>query len=233
MGESVTFIYQHLGMGDHIICNGLIRELINQTTPYIMFVQPQHRESVVQMYRDLNNMNYVSDDHRLFPFYLSRAGIRMDGNDPRLLMIGWKDWIVDNSMSFEWNFYRSKGVPFEKKWSAFKTNRNTKAESEIWNKANVKSDYVFVHDDERFPIDSNKLPQNVRIIKPNLGDPSIFNYSHIIENAQSVHCIESSFAFMIDAMNLNKNFVIHRYARKHKQPSFDLPMYKSVSQILT
>jgi len=51
-----------MGLGDHIICNGLIRTLISPFEEYIMFVKSHNLETVKFMYRDLQNLSYIVGD---------------------------------------------------------------------------------------------------------------------------------------------------------------------------
>jgi hypothetical protein len=55
----MKYIYHHLGLGDHIICNGLVRSLINPNEEYKMFVKSHNLDSVSFMYRDLNNLSLL------------------------------------------------------------------------------------------------------------------------------------------------------------------------------
>lgn len=70
----MKYIYHHLGLGDHIICNGLVRSLKNSFNEEIsVFVKPQYYENISKMYRDDPNiiplpigndyqvMNYISE----------------------------------------------------------------------------------------------------------------------------------------------------------------------------
>src|SRR4051812_16786092 len=45
-------VYHHLGLGDHIICNGLVRELCKSYDGVYCFVKNCNLNSVVFMYRD-------------------------------------------------------------------------------------------------------------------------------------------------------------------------------------
>ena len=95
---------------------------------------------------------------------------------------------------------------------------------------NINEPYIFIHEDARFKLDRSKLPSDIRIISPeDTLTPCICDYAKLIENAKEVHCIESSFTFMIDLMGLNK-FVAHRYARRLS--NIEIPEYKHVKDIL-
>jgi hypothetical protein len=53
------WVFNHLGMGDEIICNGLIRELCKTNERVIKFTQPQYVRQVRFMYRDLQNLTII------------------------------------------------------------------------------------------------------------------------------------------------------------------------------
>jgi rRNA processing protein Gar1 len=196
-----------MGLGDHLICNGLVRNIINPAQNYYMFVKPHNAVSVSQMYKDLKNLNFIEcDDAGAINF------INNNLSSDQLFLIGFS-W-EDKSISFERNFYLQHRIPFEKKWTSFYYKRDSHREQELYNTYNINEPYIFVHDDSRFAINEQRLPKGTRVIRPKDGlTKSIFDYSLLIEKAQSVHCIESCFAFMVDMMILNSEFYIHRYAR--------------------
>ena len=47
-------------------------------------------------------------------------------------------------------------------------------------------------------------------------DADILDYRKILENAQEIHCVNSSFADLMDSFDLSKvnNLCIHQYARE-------------------
>ena len=65
----MKYIYHHLGLGFHIICNGLVRSLINFNERYVMFVKEPNLTFVKFMYRDLNNLEF---EKRWSNFYVIR-----------------------------------------------------------------------------------------------------------------------------------------------------------------
>ena len=55
------FIHQHLGLGDMIICNGLIRHLLSLTSKndrIFLFCKNIHYQSIKFMYRDEKKINF-------------------------------------------------------------------------------------------------------------------------------------------------------------------------------
>ena len=227
--ENTWLIYQHMGLGDHLICNGLVRNIVRPDRQYIMFVKPHNTGAVSYMYRDLSNLKFFECDDAGAVDFINKFGFR-----DRLHLIGF-NW-TDTRRSFEENFYMQHGVPFENKWESFQVNRDDQLETNVYDHYGITGDYVFVHDDNRFKINEDRLPTGIQIVRPKLGlVDTIFGYAKLIEHAKQVHCIESSFAFMVDLMKLNTEFYIHRYSRPLEgYDAVDLfGKYRNAKEILT
>jgi len=223
----MKYICQHLGLGDHLITNGLIRTLIVESDKYTMFVKPEYVQSVKFMFRDLPNIEFLEGSADSAIDFLRLNNI----NNNDVIYAGFH-WVDRYGSTFEENFYLQNNVPFENKWSKFYVDRDTKREDDIFEKYNIKEPYIFLHQDESrgLTIDKNKIP-NIKIVEPNqLQTNNIFDYSKLIQNAESVHCIESSFLHMIDLMNLNENVFLHTYSRVHPEQFF-MPKYKNIKII--
>ena len=218
-------IWQHLGLGDHILCNGLIRTIINPTQDYEMFVKRAYEKSVSYMFRDLKNISYVGTDTIEEALQnRSRAG------DPPLIQIGYG--MLPN-VPFDQFFYIQHKVPYEYRWSKFYVERDSVREREFFDKFNVKPrEYVFIFDDDRYKIDLDKVENNhLPIVKCDYGvTENIFDYLLLAQEALSCHMIESSLLFAVEQMNLNNEIFVHRYARY--QDHYSTPIYKNVKCIL-
>ena len=57
---NIKYIYHNLGLGDHIILNALVREIIQQNSKnfLILFVKKNNISSVKFMFKDINNINF-------------------------------------------------------------------------------------------------------------------------------------------------------------------------------
>ena len=66
----MKYLYHHLGLGDHIICNGLVRSLVTTEDYYRLIVKEHNLGSVQFMYRDLKNLECVPVKNDLEANYL-------------------------------------------------------------------------------------------------------------------------------------------------------------------
>jgi hypothetical protein len=224
----MKYIYHHLGLGDHIVCNGLVRSLITDDESFSIFVKEHNYPTVKFMYRDIPNLNCIVGNDFLVEDLLRKGEI----SQYDIIKSGFGGH--PEAKSFDECFYLHLNVPFEKRWDSFKVSRDINSEIEIFKKFNIsEKNYIFIHDDGRFPINIKKInnPHNLPIIKCSHGlTENIFDFCYTIENAFSFHSIESSLQFMVDSLNLSDDNNVHRYARP--LPPWEIPKYRTVKNII-
>lgn len=198
----MKYIYHHLGLGDHIICNGLVRSLINPNEEYYMFVKEHNLESVKFMYRDILNLKFIiaNDDY---------ANQILEDKKEKII-IGFKN-INKNWDEF---FYNQYDINFENRWDKFYVLRNNEREEKLYKKLNPNDEkYILIHNKGSDNIDriNYKLINNnfKKIFIENFTD-NIFDYLTLIEKSEEIHCIESSFHLLIDSFDkINNNIFFH------------------------
>ena len=242
----MRYVYHHLGLGDSILCNGLVRHFAEKLGKVSIFSKRHNYDSLKFMYRDEPNITVIpvdGSDSKVME-YLSTA-VPPFKYKPILntIKVGfehlWSNASNPNaqhyspSPGFDVRFYEIVGLNFKYRWDKFKIIRDSGREQKLFDHFGLKNkDYIFVHDDNRFRVDLNRIDiKNVEIIKPIDGLTSnIFDYCSIIENAKEVHTIESSFQFMIDSICLNRENYVHRYPRY--LTAGEVPIYQSVKKII-
>lgn len=205
----MKYIYHHLGLGDHIICNGLVRKLIKHDEEYTMFVKPHNRKTVQFMYRDLQNLSFIEfDDWQVIDFFSKN---NIPDNDK--IIAGF--YSHPGSKNFEESFYLQHNLPISVKWDDFYVKRDSDKEKEIFEKFNVKeNEYVFIHDDSSrsYIIDENLIVnKHLKIVRPIQGlTDNVFDYCYLMEHSLESHFIDSSFRLIFDSLKLrNTNIFYH------------------------
>ena len=233
-----------MGLGDHLICNGLVRSIIQPNEQYSMFILPRNVQSIRFMYRDLKNLSFTilpQDINYDFPTHNNFINQILKYNnvtpsDVILIGVGLNGSWLPGCKTFETSFYKQHNLSIEKKWELFKCDRDFESEKNLIKKLNLEDKkYQFVHDDNRYKIDVSKINPILPVIKPTPGVTSnVFDYCKLIENAEEVHVIESSFVLMIDLLKLNRKTILHRYSRLHEQDKllFGVPDYRNISSII-
>ena len=218
--KNVIVIHHNLGLGDHIICNGLVRSLLNEGKHFsdiIVFAKEVNAKNVTYMFADDPRIHIITipinTDEWAFVNHF------MCVNKHITAFIRSQNIIIDNLISmglvsnFDEGFYSCCGIPFEYRWKKFKTNRNIDEEMRVSLKLNPNNEkYMFVHDEPSLGYNITKIenPNNLKIIKNDTTE-SIFNMVGIMENASEIHCMESSIRCLIDHLpNINCPLYLHK-----------------------
>jgi len=227
MRNFFTLVAAHQGMGDHILCNGLYRELKLKCRFLLIPVKNGYRRQVKRMLKDTTGIlilplaeKYYWRWMRIYQLISLAFGIR-------LVSVGsfGKDFFRVGER-FDANFYYQARIPLELRWSESPAS-NAVMENLLFDQLNCgDSSYIFLHEDRHrgFVIDRNLIKSPYGVIEPNpqiANRFSIFDYKKVVENAAEIHVIESSFAAFVESLEVPKvpKFA-HRYARGHAMADF-------------
>lgn len=210
------YIYGHLGLGDCVAINGIVRTYTEKYDKVYVFSKPNNAKNLLYMYRDNPKI-------RIFPMEEPqiRQFMQISPNN-KYLIVGHeklhKKLVEDPEGRFDKLFYEMAKVPFEDKWNKFYFHRDLETEKDVYfNKLGLKEgeEYIFVHDDKERPI-THGFP-GIKIVKPDRKDISIFDFLYTIEKASQVHCIDSSFFNLIDCIQLRNDDALyfHKYVKIH------------------
>ena len=182
---------------------------------------------------DYSDTQHMNDAFALMEFFKAR------GYDIKAVGAFSPSTFIRGDKKYDEVFYEQVGVPFEKRWSSFYYERNKDNERILYNKffkgyapwdlegsptkdlPNTNYDgYVFLHDDpdRGRVINRDILPKDIKVITPHkkFWDADILDYRGVLEYATEIHCVNSSFADLMDAFDLSrvKRICLHEYARQ-------------------
>jgi hypothetical protein len=206
-------ILPHLGLGDQLIINGLVRHFVEQDDVTI-FVKHSHERSVAFMYRDLGArvkiIRLEKDDTEMFTYVRTHPdqcgrilalGVHgMSGTDfQRILYDPYTSWLCA--------FYFQVGLNPNTMYRKFGVDRDRSREFPA-----PDEPYVFVHDDEQRGRVINP-DTKLKVVRPNISKFigngafeddgfNIFDYMTIIENAQERHMMNSSYSWLVELFNI-------------------------------
>jgi len=202
----MKYIYHHLGLGDHIICNGLVRYIKKFEDEVYVFCKHHNFKNVEYMYRDDSNIKILSvgEDFDVVEY------INDNKIYNKVIKVGFE--LLNNKYStFDVEFYESLNIPFSVRFDNFYIERDFELEQNIIKELNPNNEkYIFTHN-----IDISKINTNFKIID-NPVNYSIFNLISLIENAEEVHLMESSIKNLVNSYKMEKpKFFYHQYVRNY------------------
>lgn len=202
------YIYHHLGLGDHIICNAIVRNYAKQNDKVYLFVKPHNFNNVEFMYRDLQNIDYLIGDDAFAEKYVR------ENNISNLLKIGFDN--LDRNINFDLSFYKLANIDFEKKWTDFYIDRDMEKEKILFDSLGIKeNNYIFINEDKNrgYVMNKNKYRQDLPIITSDI-QCGLFDLCYTIENAKEIHLMESSIKCLVEHLNIKTdNIFFHHYVR--------------------
>lgn len=235
---SKVLLYHHLGLGDHFMCHGIVREYCKKYEKVAIFSLPHNYVSVSFMFRDLKNLTIIQgDDAFAENFILLNASASGTDKCDQIKKVGFEYLNRRSDVSLEEQFYAIAGVDISKKWDSFFVQRDFAQEQALFEKTAPRGDYAFLHEDveRKFLISRKKIDKDLAIYIPDRAlTENIFDYCTIIEKAKEIHVIDSSFMFLIDLLtyeNPSQKLYIHRYARENAV--WLLPILKKKWGVLT
>jgi len=203
----VKYIYHHLGLGDHIICNGLVRYYRKIHQDVSVFCKPHNFNNVEYMFRDDSNINVLSigEDYDVHQ-YIIKNKIQND-----VITVGFEKLNITQTNTFDESFYVANRIPFEVRFDYFHVDRDMEIELKIIQKLNPSNEkYIFTHN-----VNLEKINTNYKIIE-NPTEYNLFNLISLIENAEEVHLMESSLKCLINSYKFKKPiFYYHEYVRNY------------------
>lgn len=211
----MKYIYHHLGLGDHIINNGMVRHFYKQYGAITLFSYVHNVKNVQYMYRDLENFQVLGVESD------AQADYYISNNNLDCLKIGFSDLSdVMPELPFDKAFYELAGLDFSVRFDEFYFERDLEKEKEVLNALNPTGEsYIFIHDDASrgFSIDMNKIKTEYQVI---MNDKrfNVFDYISLIENAEEIHFMQSSFKELMCSYNLEKPTLYqHNYVRQYDE----------------
>ena len=196
--ENSIVVHHHLGFGDHIICNGMVRYLLKHTNAAKLWLVTKGKNinNIKRMYADENRINFIPVEQDS-DFY----DAPYDWNNIRLVRVGFEK-CKDNE--FDKSFYDSVGVPFCERWDSFYFKRNVSTESSVISELDLPEKFGLVHNTSSIGSYDLNIATDIPLIhvRRTKNESSMFDWMGVVDRATEIHCIDSSFIHMVESMNL-------------------------------
>lgn len=205
------FVQIHLGLGDLIVCCGLIRELAKEN----------EKVTIPSYESNLNSAKYAFSDnpkihvHKVSgDSHASQIASIWERDGKKALRLGMHAGTPFDFSKWDSEFYRQAGIPFEKRWDSFFIPYEVSTQV-----VPPENPYAFIHEDVKrgFIIKQKNLP-SLEWSKPYMTS-TIFDWRWNIERANQIHCVDSSFLCLADSIkDYAEKRVVHKYARNSVPP---------------
>jgi hypothetical protein len=210
----MIYIHHHLGLGDHIVCNAIVREQYNNFGPLTLAVKHHNYPSVKQLYKDIDiKYDLVNSDLDCYSNYFKYPTLRIGFENCK------SDW--------EKSFYDQVGMKYSDRFSKFYIDRDYDRELYLQNKLELPDQFAFVNNSSSNGNKNIVINTKFPIVQLKPLTESIFDWIGVLEKAKEIHTIDSSIYQLIKQLNLEgKKFF---YDLRKIDPTRTIPPFEDSS----
>jgi len=221
--KNVVLLEAHFGLGDNLICVGLIRTLAenNPDTRYHLACLPQYFHSIAWMFQSSNN---------IFPTVVTSG--REARQLAKFLNATYQTVGIHNIdiKRFDESFYEEYKIPFEYRWSKSAVPPGPQSE-DLFEKMNPKHEpYILVCRTESgnntYPLRIENL-SSLKVIEIHPATSNIYDWTKLVENASEIHSIDTSFLHFVENVLYGKadKPLFYHLAKKKLKSAFSRKLH--------
>lgn len=213
--RSNSFIaHTHQGLGDHIVCNGLINHFSEKFEQIYLPVKSRDINNITHLYRGASNIEIFKIENDTEEEDVQEFS---KTNKLKILKVGFKKRLPP----FNKSFYSQFNLPYSISFEKFDLQRDENKETELFNYLkdyyNIKKEFQLVHNQSSFgkvELRTNKNLPSIYIDKDTDIFKNIFYYLKVIELASEIHCLDSSFLHLVERVQTKANLYFHNIKKE-------------------
>ena len=241
LNQAEIIILTHLGLGDHIVCNGMINYLSQSFDVIHLPVKEKYYDQISYLYK--NNLKIKFIPLTTFSFLNKPKNIERDEirrvknfskrNNLQLLMIGYERTFKPFNLSF----YEQVDIPYDYSFDYFENPSDIEKQSRLLDHLRkdykVYGDFQLVHNQSSYgkaDLKINPELQTIYVDKSTDIFKNIFIYKKVIEEAKEIHCLDSSFLHLVERTQTNGQIYFHNI-KTNKHSAANLHLVKNWKKI--
>lgn len=207
-----VILYPHLGLGDMIICNGMVNKLSSFFSKINLIVDKKFHDQVKYLFSNNPKIEIVSEtpiEVNNLDDFVTKLALK---NNLMILRVAQ----LKSGKPFYYEFYKSIGLPYKISYKEFNMpvdkNLQDELKTHLINFYNVDpKNYRLVHKDSSNKSYNLKINSSNIIFVEEKSDlfKNIFLYNKIIQDASEIHCINSSFLHLVDRVDTKAKLYYH------------------------
>jgi hypothetical protein len=191
-----VIVHHHLGLGDHLICNGLVHAVLDREDFVYLAARRRYLPTVRCLY---------SEEPRVEVFPIDRDPDDVDALAVRLrlpvIRIGFQHC---DKTRFDESFYEQMQVPFEDRYRRSRLPRRIPDEDSVFDRFAPAGDYAVMHRENSLGLFNLRIDSDLPRVDIRMGmDPSnnLLACRKLIMGAREIHCVNSSVLHLVDSLD--------------------------------
>ena len=210
-------VYHHIGLGDIVICNGMINYISSLVENLYLVVDRKFEKQAKYLYSENSNVNIfeVKNETR------SQDVINFaKENNVQILKIGYEKVKKNPFNTF---FYKQLKLPYDYSYKYFSVpkdlTKSNKLREHLYNIFKVKSEnFILIHSEssyEKYDLEISSTYDKIYINKESDIFGNMFLYEELIKNAKEIHCINGSFFHLVERVDTDANLFYHHQRKNN------------------
>lgn len=213
-------IHHHLGLGDTIICNGLVNYLSNEKGIECFLPVKRHYLNMVQfLYKNNHRVKLFGIDNETRDNDIENFA---ETNNLQILKIGFEKVKKNN---FNTYFYKQLNIPYEYSFRYFNlpedNEKYAQLEKHLFEFFGINSsNFILVHNEssyEKYELKIESKLDQIVINKESDLFNNLFLYKDLIRKAKEIHCINGSFLHLVERVDSNAQLFYHHLRKNNMQ----------------
>lgn len=212
-------VHTHQGLGDHIICNGLINYFSEIFDEIYLPVKSRDFDNISYLYKENNKVKIFnigkfdeSDIKKNEKNEIKSINFFAKDNNLKILNVGFKK----TKSPFNKSFYSQFSLDYLISINKFKLPNNPEDEITLFNHLKdvygINNSFALVHKSSSrgdANVEINTAYPIIFVEKETDIFKNIFLYRYVINQAKEIHCIDSSFLHLTERVNTNADLYFH------------------------
>lgn len=201
--NSEIIIHHHSGLGDAIICNGIINYLSEKFDKIYLAAHNKISNHLDYLYSENDSVELL--------IYDDQKEIYKNKKIP-VLRIGFEK----NNKNFNTSFYEQIGLDYEISFDYFyiptDENKEKNLQNHLIKEYKVTNQFGLIHQVSSYGkvnLNIKNTFNNIFVEKETDIYKNIFLYKKVIENAVEIHCIDSSFLHLVERVPTSAKLYFH------------------------
>ena len=212
--------YSHLGLGDQIILSGAINYLSKRYNKIHLVSYEKFKNSLDLLYKENNNVEMFYLPKGLNKLTQEKTEISEEvikyskKTNLEILKIGYDK--KDKRLHFSKAFYKQLNLNYKLSYEYFSLHNDEthvdKLSDHLKDTYKIDGDYKLIHNEHSSgPVNLKNVDKHNSIYITRETDPfyNLFLYEGLINEASEIHCINSSFAHLVDRLKTNGKLYYH------------------------
>ncbi|HYM23801.1 MAG TPA: hypothetical protein VEU08_11340 [Vicinamibacterales bacterium] len=197
-------VYHHPGLGDALICNGLVHHVADRMDRVYVPCKPEYLGTLRCLYSERPAIE-------VFPVHdwVTDVDAMAASKDCPVLLVGHE---LCDRRRFDASFYEQVGIPFDVRYSRFSLPEVIPSEHTLYDRLAPREPYGLMHRENSLGVFTLRVGSTLPMVDVRRRtDPygNLLAFRRLICDADEIHCINSSVIHLVDGLATKGRLFYH------------------------